>query len=552
MKITRPSLFVLFCLLTFCNYAQIVQWVNSNSGRNFSTNSNTSVTVDLAGNAYVTGSFSDTMSIGTNTIVSKGFDDVFISKTNAAGTTKWLKSMGGVNSDMAFGICSDKISDLIIAGSFEGVAVFNTYTLSASVPNFFLCKMDSSGNTVWARKYGGPGSGTISAVCSDPSSNIYLTGTFTGTCIIGNYTLTAPGFPFSYPDAFVAKLDNNGNVLWCLKFGGNASDSGNSISTDNAGNVYAIGSMQSSGAFGPYLLNSNGGFDAYIVKINTNGNVLWAKNFGGTNDDIGTSLVAFKNSAVYLGGTYTPPFSIGTNTFTMLGSFISNIDTSGAVIWANKFETTGFSNGVRINGITSDVAGNIYSAGWFTGTVAFGTNSLVAAVLTEPTGFAYDGFISKLDASGNFGWVKQVANPGFGFANRSCTSITYNPGNLFVSGVSSGTATIDSYTFNSTYNQNGFLIKIGLLDVGIQEIFKENKILVYPNPAHSVLNFSFDKEFEGELEIRLKNVLGEELMVKKNKYSENETIDISELPAGIYFIEFETKQYRTVKKIIRE
>ena len=140
----------------------------------------------------------------------------------------------------------------------------------------------SRGNAAdWAANYGGMvwASACTQATVRDTAGNLYLTGYFTGTTFtLGSVTLTRIGTQ----DAFVAKLDASGTVLWAKNFGGSGAYAyGWSIAVDGSGNVYLGGDFATANLTTP-ALTKIGSLDAFAFKLDATGAVTWAQNFGGS------------------------------------------------------------------------------------------------------------------------------------------------------------------------------------------------------------------------------------------------------------------------------
>jgi hypothetical protein len=172
----------------------------------------------------------------------------------------------------------------------------------------FILKIDSSGNFVWAKQLGGSGTDGGIFITTDSHNNIYTTGCFQGSADFdpgtGIYNLTSAG---SY-DIFISKLDSLGNFVWATSMGGTGADFGNSIALDATGNVYTTGYFQNTADFDPgsgtFNLSSFGNKDIFISKLDNNGNFVFAKSLGGTNDDQAYSVAVDDSGNVYTTGVF--------------------------------------------------------------------------------------------------------------------------------------------------------------------------------------------------------------------------------------------------------
>jgi hypothetical protein len=210
---------------------------------------------------------------------------------------------------------------------------------------------------------------------------------------------------------FVFALNGFGQTLdWAKSFGGTSFDLGYSITVDASGNVYTTGVFDGTVDLdpGPGVDSHTSAWnDCFVQKLDAAGNLLWAKSFGGTNDDDGQSINVDASGNVYVTGSFRNivDFDPGTGTFnlTSAGSsdiFVLKLDATGNFVWAKSFGGTGDDQGWSSS---IDASGNVYTTGFFTGTADFdpgaGTFNLTS------TGDD-DAFVQKLDASGNFLWAR--------------------------------------------------------------------------------------------------------------------------------------------------
>src|ERR1017187_4094350 len=190
-------------------------------------------------------------------------------------------------------------------------------------------------NWEWARSSGGISDDEGMSIAVDGSGNRYVTGYFhSSTITFGTTTLTNNGTGTT-EDMFIVKYDPNGNVLWAKSAGGSGFDWGHGIAVDSSGNSYVTGYLGSSPiTFGSIILTNPGMF---IAKYNANGNVVWAKSAGGSDNDYGNSIAVDDSGNSYVIGSYaSSTITFGTTTLTNdsagLGDiFVVKYDSSGNV-----------------------------------------------------------------------------------------------------------------------------------------------------------------------------------------------------------------------------
>ncbi|HAD97589.1 MAG TPA: hypothetical protein DCG19_09290, partial [Cryomorphaceae bacterium] len=346
--LTSAALAALTSLVsTFNANAQTFEWVKQWGGTGGDVGYST--TIDSSQNFYITGSFYEEVDFdpGTATfnLTSTGFSDVFISKLDPAGNFIWAKKLGGTGYDGSRSITTDAFGNVYTTGFFQGTVDFDpgtaTFNLtSAGFSDAFISKLDTAGNFVWAKKWGGVENDQAFSITTDASGNVYTTGYFQGTVDFDPATATFNLTSAGKSDVFISKLDTAGNFVWAKKWGGVEDDQTFSITTDASGNVYTTGYFQGTVDFDPatatFNLTSAGFSDAFISKLDTAGNFMWAKRLGGAEGVQAWSITTDASGNVYTTGFFrgTCDFDPGTGTFNLISAgvmdvFISKLDTAG-------------------------------------------------------------------------------------------------------------------------------------------------------------------------------------------------------------------------------
>ncbi len=327
----------------------------------------------------------------------------------------------------------------------------------------------------WAKTIGGggtQGSSTAYAMKLDATGNLFVTGVFNSTCYFdlpaATYSLgaTAGG----YYDFFIAKYDNTSAFVWAKKMGGASSDIANTIDIDAAGNIYVAGTFSGTADFDPGAatlnITSTGMRDGFIAKYDNNGNYIWAKKIGGTDEQSISELKVDAAGNIYVTGNYkqTTDFDPSTATATLTSNgfddfFIAKYDNSGNYIWAKSI---GGANNDQSNSIQLDHAGNVFITGYFQGvSVDFDPGAATDYIFSSGV---QDMFIAKYDNNGNYAWAKNIGGTGNNNTNSSYVLQLDATGNLYIAGVFAGTVDFDpsastTSTMISTVGYTGFMAK---------------------------------------------------------------------------------------------
>lgn len=343
---------------------------------------------------------------------------------------------------------------------------------------FFICLWLQSNiflaqNFMWAKRFAANNSIVyVEDMATDQAGNVITTGSFNG------YPDFDPGAGTSVIstssndyEIFVSKLNLAGNFQWVYKCGtytGTGNSSGNSVCTDAAGNVYVTGYFNNTVNFAfPYnvpsnMLTSSGNSDVFVLKIDPNGKFVWARNMGGLSADVGTSIVVDALGNVYTTGYFsgTVDFDPGPATYTLSS-------TGGTDIFVSKLDAAGnFVWAKTIGGLGMD-RGTALSIDPSMNLVIGGFfNSTVdfdpgsAVATVSATSSWDDAFFMKLDGNGNFLWVNQIGGP----LKDRINALTTDPsGNIYVSGGFDGVADFDpssaSYTLTTFGSTDVFVSK---------------------------------------------------------------------------------------------
>jgi uncharacterized protein (TIGR03437 family) len=279
------------------------------------------IAVDVAGNAFVTGSsFSDDFPVqNAFQPVNRGLGDVFVARINPAGSALVYSSfLGGAGNDEGASIAVDLTGSAYVAGNTASTD-FNTRTplqpANRGQQDAFIAKVNSDGGSLLYSTYlGGLRTDIANGVAVDSSGNAYLTGSTASNNFPTQNALQA-AYGGGDLDAYVAKINPAGSaLLFSTYLGGNLAEVGNGITVDSFGNVLVTG-VTSSFNFplkNPLQADNRGGNDAFITKLNPQGTTLvYSTYLGGSNDDRGNGITVDSIGTAYVtGATASPNFNI--------------------------------------------------------------------------------------------------------------------------------------------------------------------------------------------------------------------------------------------------
>ena len=308
------------------------------------------IVLDSSGNIFIAGT-SDA-AWGSPIQIHNGGKDVFVAKLDPSGNLLWNTFVGGVGDDWGSSISLDANGDIYIGGSSDsawGISV-RAY---AGGSDAFAAKLDASGNLLWNTFLGGTGHDD-GFITLDANRNVFIAGS--SSAAWGNPVDAYSG----YSDAFVAKLDPSGSLLWNTFLGSAKSDGAQGIAVDN-NSIYLTG--YSDLTWGNPLRSFSGGFsDAFVIKLNESGNLLWNTFLGGTEHDEAGGIAIGSNGNIYVSG-YSDAAGWGDPIRPYSSSrdaFAAGLNPSGALLW-NTF--LGGAGGDGSNSIIISTRGNIFVSG---------------------------------------------------------------------------------------------------------------------------------------------------------------------------------------------
>jgi hypothetical protein len=283
--------------------------------------------IDKTGNLYVTGFTSGDL-VGKNS----GKEDFFIFKYNQDGQLMWSRQFGTDSTDIAKGVYADNTGSLFITGVTGGKLGETSY----GKDDGFIMKLDKNGNKVFTKQFGTTGNDFCYSITGGKNSEILVCGTTWGD--LG-------GKNKGFIDAFTGQFTTDGQLIKYDQFGTNGFDIGMIASMDKEGNIYAGGTT--SGNFGTQQIGEG---DAYFLKLNEKGEILWNSQFGtAMNDGVrAISISPDKTGNTLISGIVSLPPGNG---------FIRMYKADGSMIWEKIFENASGKD------VQYDNKGNIYHLG---------------------------------------------------------------------------------------------------------------------------------------------------------------------------------------------
>jgi hypothetical protein len=443
-----------------------------------------------------------------------GSYDIFLIKTDENGNIVWTKTYGGTGGDFSYSVQQTSDGGYIVAGG--------TNSFGAGGLDIFLIKTDANGNIIWAKTYRGTGDDWARSVHQTSDGGYILAGA-TNSFSAGSY------------DILLIKTDANGNIIWAKTYGGTNYEDAYFVQQTSDGGYIVVGATNSFGA---------GGHDIFLIKADANGNIIWAKTYGGTNYDYAYSVQQTSDGGYIVAGLTT---SFGASGYDIL---LIKTDGNGDIIWTKTYRgiyedgayyvqqasdggyilagyTSSFGAGnYDIFLIKTDANGNIIWAKTYRGTDdeqaysvqrTFDGGYIVAGRTRSFSAGSWDAFLIKTDANGDIGSCSIVQNVSSTLTTPSPTVTTPSPSVSSISPtVNSVSPTVTSPTLTVSEPCPLSISESCQITSGIITLYKGG----------------IKVSGSGEFEVKVYNVSG--VMVKSVKGKDEVKLELSR---GVYFVE---------------
>ncbi len=526
-------------------YAQDWQWANS-AGSIFPYDAGTSICEDQNGNIYLTGTVQGSLPgdnlhhyayFNSDTITVNGVNDIFLTKYDSNGNQLWVKSFGGSYDNwsnqkeeiVSQVIFNSSTNSIYLTGDFIGSCSIGAYTLyatgGASDRQIFIAKFDINGNCIWAKSAGSYGDDISSALTISTTNNIYITGTVKSNAMFD--TITTPN------GGFLAKYNDNGNCQWVKNIFSGPLNTPIAILSGAAGVPYSIkiynndffmvaGKVSDSVYVDTILFTEANYYPHILSRLDSSGNVKWAKEIGGPNAYLG-NLTMDNNGNCYFSDVFANYSIIDTDTVFATGTsdfFFTKYNQNGNFQWVRQSNAT--LNAIAISS-SSDGNGNVYLTGSFSGSAMFGAFNVTANT-------SEDMFIARYNTNGDCIGVSH-SGQAIGY-----NVLTDGNGSCVVTGNFSNSMTLSSTTLVSHGYDDIFVAKI---DTSINEKKQNtnNQLIIYANPNTGKCNITVPDEFSNEKNLTLRIFDNTGKLIQQTKLEMNEgkiKLNIEQETKGFY------------------
>jgi len=436
--------------------------------------------------------------LGSTFSFGDGDHDIYLLRLNSFGDTLWTRSYGGSSADYGHDIQTTSDSGFIIVGL--------TRSFGSGNGDVYLIKTDSSGNVTWSRTFGGGEFDEGWSVRQASDGGFVVCG-------------TTNSFGAGYADVYLLKTDASGNLQWSKTFGGSGGESGSAVRRTLDGGYILTGST---GSFG------TGYSSIYVIRTDSDGDSLWIKTFGGLKADFGYSVETLPDGSFIFAGA-SSSFGLGYG-----DAYLFKIDSDGFLLWEQAY---GGSKDDRAYAVLPTSDGGYIMAGT---TESFGSGKI-------------DCYVVRTDPLGEVIWKTTYG----GSRSDFCRNIFTEPGSFCLIG--------HSYSFTSGGSDIYVVKADGEHMTAVEETFlpglPESFFLAqnYPNPFNMTTTIEYTLSRGSQVRLTIYNVLGQEVALWNIPYAPAGTGSVvwdghdssgSPVSSGVYFYRFESADLVQTKKMV--
>lgn len=488
MKSLVKSIILVFILFSvYFSNAQVVKFEKVYGGNGYDYAYSVSQTYDRG---YIVA--------GATTSFGNGSTDAYILKTDSLGVPLWQKTFGGINIDQAYSIKETTDSGLVIAGY--------TNSFGAGGYDMYVIKTNKYGDTTWTRTYGGTNWDFAYSIEQTTDGGYIIAG---GTYSYGS----------GNEDMYLVKINSIGDTLWTKTYGGINEDEARNVIQTSDGNYILTGYSKSHG-------DINGDF--YTVKTSNNGDTLWTNKYGGASEDLAFDLLESFNGEIIVGGKTK---SLGSGDF---DGFVIKLSPAGSFI---SSELYGGAEEDVITSIVQSEGGRFASVG-HTFTYGFGLGTSEFLLYVENP---YNGFHST-----TFGGNKM---------EKAYSMSNTKDNGYIICGNSSSYSNLDHIYLVKTDSNGVSSASVINVATTVNTITQQNTdFKVYPNPANDNVYLDINNKniaHNDSFVISISDILGRKQYQETFKtFSEPAKINITQFNSGIYIINIESKEISINQKFV--
>jgi hypothetical protein len=375
---------VLFFIMpsAYAQQSPLIQWAKCYGGTN---NDQSATFQQTADSGFIIGGFSN--SIDGNVTGNHGGNDLWVIKIDQFGALQWEKSLGGTGAEIGSTVIQTKDMGYMVAGHSNSTN--GDVTGNHGKFDYWVVKLDPTGALQWEKSFGGSDTEQVSLIRPARDGGYIVSGR--SNSVDGDVTGNHGGY-----DIWVVKMDSLGNLQWERSYGGSGDETGGTINPTSDGGFIMQGSSNSTDGD---VTGNHGGYDFWVVKIDSVGNIQWERSFGGSGDDEGRSVQQTPDGGYVVAAYSNSTDGDITGNHGGYDYWVARLDSAGNIKWERSYGGSG-----------DDEARNVV----FTkdgGYIISGISNSTDGEVTGNHG-SYDYWIVKIDSVGNIQWQRSLGGSG--------------------------------------------------------------------------------------------------------------------------------------------
>lgn len=539
--------FYLLLLAPLFIHSQDILWEKSYGGKNADYLFDAQPTAD---NGFILAGSSLSGKTGTKTAGNNGDLDYWVWKMDANGKLDWQKSLGGSGFDLLQSIKGTQDGGFILAGTSSSNQGMDKQSDSKGLSDFWVVKLDAKGQELWQQTIGGSGQEDLLTVIPTRDGGYLLGGSSSSAKTIISTTSTLKTQSTAKEDLtlktestrgsmdyWIVKLDSKGNVMWQKTYGGRYSDLLRSLEQTKDGG-FILGGYSNSPQSGDKTAASIGIGDYWIIKTDQLGAIEWQNTYGGTGDNQLYVVHQTDDEGYIVGGNTNSPGSLtakGGSVQSGSDFWLLRLDTKGEVVWSETY------NYGKVDILTSLVENSDHS--FLVGGYAQSERGTIAKGLIQKEAAGINDYIAlKVNTKGEAVWEKIVGSGGEDILRKL---ISTRDGGYLLAGTSNASSSGDKST---TLGSNDFWV-VKLQDQ-LVPLTVQASIEAIPNPVSTFTNIIVGYEYETGTATVVD--LAGRMLQQFTISSRTVPIDMSLYPEGIYVVNIKTNVKSEGIKVIKK
>ncbi len=528
---------------------------------------------DKNGNVLLGGVFKDTLSFDSNSLVSKGFRDIFLLRLDADGNLNEMKQFGSKMDESLSAISTDSIGNVIIAGNNEAKITVDTLTLAApyskKYSNCFVTAIDSSLTGVWTKCLYSNSYTTVSGLECRDNGQVFISGSFKNTMYLDTLSFASHGSG----DFFVSHLDSLGNILWMNTYGGKYDERSSALKINKLGGVMVMGSYSDSlGLDSLYVTSSGERKDAFVAQWDSTGEVTWAGTLTGSKDNFVKFGDLDSEGNLYLTGSFRGSLEADGTEITSKGDqdiFVAkyfNCPTVSNVIEGNDYFCPGGETDLAVDKTYSNI---IWNDGFETGkSLTVDSAGVYHVYMVDANGCVVKDTVSVSEVSTYefslgqdtiilTGEELELLGPDY------FESYEWQDGSIYQSyTVSNEADSVGKFTYwltitDSLNCQWSDSIDVQYYSNSLSTDMTESSISIFPNPVEDTFywNMETDTDYSYDIEIEINTLDGTSIYTHTiSDYTSKQVLSISvgDYSPGTYYFSITIDGQRETTKFIKQ